>query len=67
MVHFVCLEEGLLNEPTFPPLESCSASTKDSVISLLPYEPGTQHEGLHEERFVELAPWLSPSFGGKRG
>jgi hypothetical protein len=40
-VHSVCLEEGLLNEPTFPPLESCSDSAKDSVISLLPYEPDT--------------------------
>jgi hypothetical protein len=55
MVYFICLKEGLLNELMFPSLESGCASTKDSVVSLLPYEPGTQHEVLDEERFVELA------------
>jgi hypothetical protein len=55
MAHSVCLEKGLFNEPTLPSLEGGCTSIKDSVISLLSNEPSTQHEDLHEERFVELA------------
>jgi hypothetical protein len=54
MAHSFCLEQGLLDEPMLPALESDCASIKDSVISLLPNEPGTQHEDLHEVGFVEL-------------
>jgi hypothetical protein len=55
MAHSVCLEQGLLDESMLPTLESGCASIKDSVISLLSNKPGTQHENLHEEGFVELA------------
>jgi hypothetical protein len=66
MLHSVGLEEGLLNEPPFPPLKSSCTSTKNSIISLLPYEPSTRHEDLHEEWLIKLVLWLSPTFGGTR-
>jgi hypothetical protein len=56
MAHSVCLKQGLLDESILLALESGCASIKDSVISLLPNKPGTQHEDLHEEGFVKLAP-----------
>jgi hypothetical protein len=54
MTHSVCLEEGFLNEPKLPTLKCCRPSIEDSVVSLLPDEPGTQHEDLHEERLSKL-------------
>jgi hypothetical protein len=54
MAHSVCLEEGLLDETTLPALESGRSSIENSVIPLLLDELGTQHEDLHEERFVKL-------------
>jgi hypothetical protein len=48
--HSVGLEWGFLKETKLQFLEGGAASVKYIVISLFPYQPGSQHEDFHKER-----------------
>jgi hypothetical protein len=48
------LKPGFFNEAHLPSLKGCPVPVEDCVVSLLPNEPGTKHEDLHEKLRVEL-------------
>lgn len=43
------LEWGFFKETQFPVLERRATSIEDTIISLLPYQPGSQDEDFHKE------------------
>jgi hypothetical protein len=45
----VSLKWGFLKETQLPVLEGGATSVEDTVISLLPYQPGSKDEDFHKE------------------